>query len=495
MSTIKSALFAIFVLLACGVVAPSVSTQSALAADQVPRGHFRLTGVQVDPINRTRTADGKTNDAKSDTLTHSLRFDTRTISESVDGTNDLPYMVLNPTVKMSMTVDKVIKFRGKDVPIGTNLLDYKEFNGRKFTINMRALNATSYGSVRLSNDFVFPPDNYKIKFEWTTDQGEVLASDVSVSINIDPEASKKVKKKPVVQKPKLQKQQNQYSFLVCGQKTYIVGRDGKPSWTYTDKTRDGYVLVNGDIILTLNKSKKHKGGAVVRVSPDGKEKLIWEGTQAEVNSAQPTADGTFVITEAGPKPRLLEVSEQGEVKLEFPLVCQTKNVHLQTRMARKLPDGTFLVPHLLDFAVFNYDATGKVISKLDTTVPGDTDHKIHSWPFTAIRHGNGQTLVTCTNGNRVVDFDSTGKIAWTLTNEDLPEPWLQDPCGAQVLPNGNVVIASYAAGKKNPQAPKLFEVSRDKKVVWKYSDGKKVGVHDFQIIDSNGKKLPSPPMK
>ena len=295
--------------------------------------------------------------------------------------------------------------------------------------------------------------------------------------------------------PAVQKTQDRYSFLVCGQKTYIVSSDGTPSWTYPQKTRDGYVLENGDIILTLNKSKKHKGGAVVKVSPDGKKKLIWKGTQAEVNSAQPTADGTFVITEAGPNPRLLEVTEEGEIKLEFSLDCQKKSVHLQTRMARKLPDGTFLVPHLLDFAVYHYDQAGKVISKLDTTVPGDTNHEIHSWPFTAIRHGNGQTLVTCTNANRVVDFDANGKVVWTLTNDDLPGPWLQDPCGAQVLPNGNVIIASYAAGKVNPNAPKLFEVSRDKKVVWKYSDGKKNGVHHFQIINLNGKKLPSSPMK
>ena len=490
MSPIKSALLVVSVVLGYGIAAPIYAIQTPMAGDQqVPQGHFRLTGVQVDPINRTKTADGKTNDSKSDTLTHSLRFSVRAVADLVDGTKDLPYKVLNPTDAMSVTVDKPIQFRGKKVPIGTNLLDYKEFDGKKFTINMRPLNATSYGSLRLSNDFVFPPDTYKIKFAWTTSERDVISKDVLVTINIKPDAES-LKNKPGIQNPP-----SKYSFLVCGQKTYIVGSDGKPSWTYPQKTRDGYVLEDGSIILTRNKSKKYKGGAVVKISPDGKEKLIWEGTQAEVNSAQPTADGTFVITEAGPKPRLLEVTAQGEVKLEFPLVCQKKNIHLQTRMARKLPDGTFLVPHLIDFAVYNYDSSGKVIGKLDTTVPGDTDHKIHSWPFTAIRHGKGQTLVTCTNGNRVIDFDANGKVVWTLTNKDLPGPWLKDPCGAQVLPNGNVVIASYAAGKANPDAPKLFEVTRDKKVVWEYRDGKKVGVHHFQIIDIEGKKLSSPAMK
>ena len=255
------------------------------------------------------------------------------------------------------------------------------------------------------------------------------------------------------------------------------------------------MLDDGTILLTLSRSKRYRGGAVVSLAPDGKETLIWKGTQSEVNSAQPTADGTFVITEAGNNPRLLEVGPSGEVILEFPLACQKKNHHMQTRMARKLSDGTYLAPHLLNFAVFHYARDGKVLGKLDTTAPGDTEHKIHNWPFTAIRHGDGQTLVCCTHGNRIVDFDADGKIVWTLTNDNLPGNWLQDPCGGQVLPNGNIVITSYAAGRADRRAPKLFEVTREKKVVWKYTDGQKVGIHHFQIVTTNGEKLVGPVLK
>jgi len=286
-----------------------------------------------------------------------------------------------------------------------------------------------------------------------------------------------------------------HSFLACGQKTYLMGADGKANWTYPSATRDGYVLDDGTIILTLNKSKRNRGGSVVRIAPDGEETLIWQGTQSEINSAQPTEDDTFVITEAGDNPRLLEISSDGEVLLEFPLACQKQNHHMQTRMARKLSDGTFLAPHLLDFAVYHYSNTGEVLGKLDTTVSGDTEHKIHTWPFTAIRHGDGHTFVCCTHGNRVVDFNADGEIVWTLTNDDLPGDWLQDPCGAQILPNGNIVISSYAAGRANREAPKLFEVNRDKKVIWKYTDGQTVGIHHFQIVTTNGSKLPGPAMK
>ncbi|GAB5405081.1 MAG: hypothetical protein Aurels2KO_33120 [Aureliella sp.] len=280
-----------------------------------------------------------------------------------------------------------------------------------------------------------------------------------------------------------------HSFIAFGQSTYRVDEAGKTTWSYPHATRDGFVLADGSTVLTLNKGKRYPGGAVVHIDTDGTESLIWKGTQAEINSAQPTPDGSFVLTEAGKNPRLLEVNAEGKVLLEFPLSCQNKNFHMESRMARKLEDGTFLVPHLLDFAVKQYDSSGKVLREIDTTVAGDAERKIHSWPFTAIRHSDSSTLVCCTNGNRVCDYDSNGQLIWELTNADLPGPWLQDPCGAQVLPNGNVVITSYAGGRKDPKAPKLIEVNRNKDVVWTYSDGKKVGIHHFQILTTNGQPL------
>ena len=83
-------------------------------------------------------------------------------------------------------------------------------------------------------------------------------------------------------------QETTHRFIAFGQKTYMIGADGKPTWTYPHATRDGYVLDNGNIVLTLSKGKRYPGGAVIEIDPDGKESLIWKGTQSEVNSAQPT---------------------------------------------------------------------------------------------------------------------------------------------------------------------------------------------------------------
>ena len=289
-----------------------------------------------------------------------------------------------------------------------------------------------------------------------------------------------------------------HSFLVTGARTCILefspGGDaaGKVVWSYPESTRDGWVLPGGNVLLAVSKGALYPGGAAIEVTREGKTLFEYKGVQDELNSVQKSKDGHIVVTEAGLKPRLLELDPRGKVVIEFPLQCQKENFHMQTRMARKLDGGTYLVPHLLDFAVKEYDAKGKVIRQFDTTFVGSRE--IHTWPFTAIRLDGGNTLIGCTHGNRVVEVDAAGKVAWQLTNDDLKEARveLKDACGVQRLPNGNTVVTSYAAG---PGETRLTEVTREKKVVWTYTDREPHGIHHFQILDTNGKALEGTPLK
>ena len=278
-----------------------------------------------------------------------------------------------------------------------------------------------------------------------------------------------------------------HSFFIAGGETAILSNDGKPLWSYPAGTRDGFVLPNGNLLLALSKNKDYPGGAVVEVTRENKIVFEFKGTQSEVNTAQLLANGNIMLTEAGPKPRLLEVTRDGKIAVEVPLQCQNTNHHMESRMARKLANGNYLVPQLLDKVVREYTPEGKIVWEFKSPVePKD------SWPFTAIRLPDGNTLVTLTHGNTVVDVDASAKIVWQLTNADRPAPLLKDPCGAQRLPNGNTVIASYGAGD---QKVKLLEVTRDKKVVWTFEREKKGGIHEFQILDTNGTPLDGMPMK
>lgn len=275
-----------------------------------------------------------------------------------------------------------------------------------------------------------------------------------------------------------------HSYAMFGGVTQIVSATGEILWKYPAATRDGWVLPNGNLLLTLSKNKDYPGGAVIEVTRDNKIVFEFKGTQSEVNTSQALENGNILLTEAGDKPRLLEVDRSGKIMVEVALQGQTSNHHMESRMARKLPNGNYLVPQLLDKVVREYTAEGKIVWEFKTP-----ENPKDSWPFTAIRIPNGNTIVTLTHGNSVAEVNQKGEIVWHLTNEDLPEAPLKDPCGAQWLPNGNLVITSYAA---KGDAIKLLEVSRDKKIVWSVRDGKPGGIHEFQILDTNGKPLEGP---
>lgn len=278
-----------------------------------------------------------------------------------------------------------------------------------------------------------------------------------------------------------------HSFLATGGETRIVDGEGKVVWSHPAGTRDGWVLPNGNVLLALSKNKDYPGGAVVEVTRENKVVFEFKGTQSEVNTAQLLPNGNIMLTEAGAKPRVLEVDRSGKIVVEVPLQCQTANHHMESRMARKLPNGNYLVPQLLDKVVREYTPKGEIVWEAKTPAePKD------SWPFTAIRLPDGNTLINCTHGNMVIEVDKDAKIVWQLTNADLPSPLLKDPCGAQRLPNGNTVITSYGAGD---QAVKLLEVTREKKVVWTYEQEKKGGIHEIHILDTNGKPIEGEPMR
>jgi hypothetical protein len=97
--------------------------------------------------------------------------------------------------------------------------------------------------------------------------------------------------------------------------------------------------------------------------------------------------------------------------------------------------------------------------------------------------------VNLTHGNKTVELDPDGRVVWKISNDDFAEKPFADPCGGQRLPNGNTVIASYGAST----GIKVFEVTPEKKLVWKY-DGKH-RAHEIQILTTNGKPLEVPLLK
>lgn len=277
-----------------------------------------------------------------------------------------------------------------------------------------------------------------------------------------------------------------HSLFIAGPNfTGIMNEAGQVAWDAGEKgARDGYILPNGHALIAWSKEVREltRDHQVVFRYPLSKD-------NSELGTVQRLDNGNTLITELGKRPRLLEVTPQGGIAVEVVLQPETDNAHMQTRMARKLPNGNYLVPHLLAFSVKEYRPDGTIAAEIKTDLESLGGRAAENWPFTAIRLDNGHTLTTLTHGNKVVEWNEKGELFWSVTNDDLPGRPLVDPCGAQRLPNGNTMIASYGA----TQGVKILEVTPDKKVAWNY-DGP-YRAHELQVLTTGGQALEGKPLK
>lgn len=278
-----------------------------------------------------------------------------------------------------------------------------------------------------------------------------------------------------------------HSLLITGSTgTYLFDETSTLKWETPGYSRDGYVLENGNLLLSIdNSAREYKADT---------QDVVWSYDLAPENKELGTvfrlSDGNTLIVERGAKPRILEVAQDGTIKAEVPLQPDTDNDHMQTRMARKLPNGNYIVPHLLAFKIKEYTPDGTVVREIPTDLPQFGNRNEDSWPFTAILLPNGNIHANLTHGNRVAEFGPDNEVVWYLDNSHVGGR-LSDPCGGQRMPNNNMVICSYA--QQDPQKPKVFEVTRDKDVVWEFFHPT-ARAHEVHIITTNGERV-SPVMR
>jgi len=277
-----------------------------------------------------------------------------------------------------------------------------------------------------------------------------------------------------------------HSILICGKLTQLINEKSEVVWQVNEHSRDGSVLPNGNILFSANNVAKEMTRDM---------KVVWRYALAKPNKELGTvwrlANGNTLVVERGPKPRLLEITKGGIVAIEVPLKPETDNGHMQTRMARKLANGNYLVPHLLAFKVKEYKPDGTVVNEIKTDLAELGGRAAENWPFTAIRLINGNTVVNLTHGNKTVEFDAKGRVAWRVDNSHVAGRFA-DPCGGQRLPNGNTIISSYA--QRNPAKVRVFEVNPEKEVVWElFHTG--TNAHGIHVISTNGKLLSNVSLK
>ncbi len=278
-------------------------------------------------------------------------------------------------------------------------------------------------------------------------------------------------------------------------KLAIVEANGTISWEMPwGGIHDLHVLENGNLMVQQGQQK------VVEIDRDTKQ-VVWtydsqsqnvEGdSPVEVHAFQPLGNGRVMIAESG-RGRIIEVDREGKLLKQIRLKLNSPHPHMDTRLARKLDDGSYLVCHEGDGFVRHYDESGKVIWEFEIPLHGRNRRDGHgpeafgNKVFGAVRLKNGNYLIATGNGHSVLEVNPKTEIVWRLDQNDLPGITLAWVTTLEVLPNGHYVIGNCHAGVHNPQ---LLEIDpATKQVIWKFDQYETFGnnVSNSQLLDIEG---------
>ena len=248
-----------------------------------------------------------------------------------------------------------------------------------------------------------------------------------------------------------------HRFLGCdyeGNKVAIVAANGSVEWEFDAQTpQDCWFLPNGHVLFC------YRGGAR-EVSRD--KQVVWEykaPPQAQCHSCQPLPDGLVLVAECGMS-RLVEVGRDGQVAREIKVASQAKNMGHQFRGTRKTADGHYWVCLMDEKKIVELSSAGTLLREIP----------VDGFPHAAVKLPDGHLLITLGTAGKVIELDENLKIAWELGENEAPGNPLRLPAGCQRLPNGHTIICNYLVAAYLGKQPQAFEVTRDKRVVWEFTD-------------------------
>jgi outer membrane protein assembly factor BamB len=239
----------------------------------------------------------------------------------------------------------------------------------------------------------------------------------------------------------------------------LCEKDGTVVWQYkTGGPAGGHaghhevqMLENGNILY-------HDDWNVVKeMKLDGTQ--VWQYASSGVHAFTRMKNGNTMIAESG-RNRIIVVDKDGKIVSETPL---GKDGRGKTRQAEVLENGNFLVCAEGPGTVTEYNAKGDIV----------WEYKIGTRVYGAIRLKSGNTLIGSGSGNSVVEVSPEKKVVWevkgTVPDTKITLKWVA--C-LKELGNGHIIVDNCHAG---PDSPQLFELDKDRKVVWEFNEYELVG--------------------
>lgn len=196
-------------------------------------------------------------------------------------------------------------------------------------------------------------------------------------------------------------------------KLAIVKPDGSTDWEMNWGGIHDIHVLNGHILVQQGAAK------VAEIDPSTKQ-VVWSydsatqngnaGKKVEVHAFQPLENGRLMIAESGPA-RIIEVDRDGKLLKEVKLKVTHPDPHTDTRLARKLTTGNYLVCHEGEGFVSEYDnKSGEIVWEYEVPLFGKQPKGGHGPEafgnkyFAAVRLPNDHTLIATGNALRANTF-------------------------------------------------------------------------------------------
>jgi hypothetical protein len=231
--------------------------------------------------------------------------------------------------------------------------------------------------------------------------------------------------------------------------------DGKITWEYKGpNSYDMSVLPNGNILF----ADIRQGHSYVREITKEKKVVFEFKTDGEVFSCERLKSGNTLVGCCTGK-KLVEVTPAGDIVKTISLTSETLG-HSQMRWGRVTPWGTYLVAHIGDKVVREYNAKGEVLREI----------KAPDYPYSVVPQENKNILIS--TETKIIEVTPDDKVVWSLTGKDIPEAGAAWMAGIRLLPNGNILVCNWLGHGKEGTGYPMFEVTPEKKIVWKFTDTK-----------------------
>ncbi len=238
-----------------------------------------------------------------------------------------------------------------------------------------------------------------------------------------------------------------YGYLMsCSKKGLISLHDksGKVIWsTKAKKTYSATILENGNILYVQE-------GGIREVTPT--KKIVLEFNEAgEIYCARRLKNGKTAFVNAKNN-ELIILTNQG--KTEKRLKLKGRKGHVAMRHFTITPQETFLVAHLGDKTVREYDQDGLVLKEIKT--PGMV--------YSAVRNKAGETYISWQHG--IEKITNNGKQETILKVGEKSNPFVHFLTSISLSDNGSIYVSSWLGHGKEGKGPSVLKLDKEGRIIW-----------------------------